>query len=119
MAKEARYEYASSARAPASARCDLDAFLHEEASEEVIERAILLVDELVTNAVVHAGGTLEVRARLDGSGLRVEVMDSSPALPQLRQPDIGGRGLRIVSSIARAWGVNVVEGHGKAVWFEL
>jgi len=119
MDKEASYEYASSTTTPMLARHDLAPFLDGALSDERIESAILMIDELVTNAVVHVGGTVEVRASLEGSRLHVEVVDDSPELPQLRRPAVGGRGLRIVDTLASAWGVRLVEDNGKAVWFDL
>lgn len=84
-----------------------------------IEEVRLIVSELATNAVVHAGGTFEVEAHLDGE-LRVRVRDllpeRSPRLRPVRDDVPGGRGLHIVSRLADAWGV--VGGDGdKSTWF--
>lgn len=119
MAEESRHRYACSIDAPKLARHDLAAFLGPSASAKLVESAILLVDELVANAVLHARSPVEVRARLDAARLHVEVADGSPQPPRLREPDVGGRGLRIVDALASAWGVTPAEGDGKAVWFEL
>ncbi|KWW98219.1 hypothetical protein TH66_18880 [Carbonactinospora thermoautotrophica] len=82
----------------------------------------LLAGELVTNAVVHAGGdalTLVV-ARADG-GLRVEVHDRGRDEPVLRRTDGAaeqGRGLLVVDALSTAWG-HAPTSTGKVVWFEL
>ncbi|MGY4964556.1 SpoIIE family protein phosphatase [Streptomyces sp. 900105245] len=85
-----------------------------------VETAELLVSEVVTNAVRHAQG--------DRIGLRVvrtdallfEVTDDEPALPAMLSAgplDESGRGLRVVSRLAREWGAST-SGHRKTVWFE-
>jgi anti-sigma regulatory factor (Ser/Thr protein kinase) len=119
MAEETRHRYACSLDAPRLARHDLAEFLGPDVPADLVQSAILLVDELVANAVLHAAGPVEVRARLDAARLHVEVADGSPQPPRLRDPDVGGRGLRIVDALAAAWGVTPAEGDGKAVWFEL
>ena len=81
----------------------------------------LLASELATNAVLHAGTTITVVVRYLGSVLRVEVGDASSEAPTRRRAgndDLGGRGLLIVDSLAREWGV-VHTRSGKRVWFEL
>jgi anti-sigma regulatory factor (Ser/Thr protein kinase) len=82
----------------------------------------LIVNELVTNALIHAGGaiTLELH-RLDQS-VRAVVADDSVALPTERPPEIdreSGRGLHLVAAFARAWGTYSVPSGGKAVWAEI
>ena len=81
----------------------------------------VLVDELVTNAVLHARSETRVEMEIDGSRLRVAVHDASPVVPRLRRytPEaVTGRGLLLVDRIADRWGVEP-DGDGKAVWFEL
>ncbi|NUK09416.1 SpoIIE family protein phosphatase [Streptomyces lunaelactis] len=88
---------------------------------EVTETAELLVSELVTNAVRHAcGRRAELRLVRAGS-LLCEVADEDHTLPTLldARPDgERGRGLRVVSSLAREWGTSRTS-DGKTVWFEL
>jgi anti-sigma regulatory factor (Ser/Thr protein kinase) len=99
---------------------------------ELTETALLLVSELVTNAIRHGSPPVRLSLHLDratdkatGPGsLRVEVTDSSPTAPELGagvDPDqIGGRGLLIVQQLAARWGSNVSASRlGKTVWFEL
>lgn len=90
---------------------------------EMTETALLLVSELATNAIRHGAPPVRLSLRLTGSRLRVEVADSSPALPTLVQPgpdQAGGRGLQIVQQLAARWGAQASRRHlGKTVWFEL
>lgn len=83
----------------------------------------LLVSELVTNAVIHAGTPCELRIRPDGDGVHVEVRDRDPALPSVRgRPDpmaTSGRGVALVRDLADEFGMGPVSSGGKAVWFFL
>jgi len=88
----------------------------------VLDDVQLLVSELVTNAVVHAGSEVEVAVRLLTDAVRIEVVDRAPGAP-LRpaapaEGDESGRGLLLVETIASAWGVESIAG-GKSVWFEV
>jgi anti-sigma regulatory factor (Ser/Thr protein kinase) len=83
--------------------------------------ATLLVSEVVTNSVLHAGTPIRLRCGRSGGGVRIEVFDRSPQLPGLRHYDsvaTTGRGLTLVSTLADAWGVEA-EAEGKTVWFHL
>lgn len=85
----------------------------------VVERAVLLADELVTNAVVHARTDLRLRLELRGDWLHIAVHDDSPRLLRLVRPDVEderGRGLWLVEQLARAWGVDRHPDRGKVVW---
>jgi serine/threonine-protein kinase RsbW len=87
------------------------------------ENAVLLVSELVTNAVRHARGsdaiTLELQAAR--TWLRIEVTDADPQWPRPRTPagfDGSGFGFVLVDALAGKWGVRETA-TGKAVWAEL
>ncbi|WP_328535859.1 SpoIIE family protein phosphatase [Streptomyces sp. NBC_00344] len=84
------------------------------------ETAELMVSELVTNAVKN-GRTQQIRLRLVRTdALLCEVSDDEPApaaLLNASADDEFGRGLLVVSSLARAWGTST-NAHGKTVWFE-
>jgi anti-sigma regulatory factor (Ser/Thr protein kinase) len=87
----------------------------------LVDRARLLVSELVINAVIHARTESRLMLWSDGRCLRVEVSDRSPTLPRVDEyvPQApSGRGLRIVAELADQWGVEEGRG-GKTVWFEL
>jgi anti-anti-sigma regulatory factor/anti-sigma regulatory factor (Ser/Thr protein kinase) len=88
----------------------------------VIDRAELLADELVTNAVVHAQTAVRLRLELRGDLLHIAVHDGSPRLLRLvgHAPDAeGGRGLRLVERLSTAWGVHRQADGGKVVWCTL
>jgi anti-sigma regulatory factor (Ser/Thr protein kinase) len=83
--------------------------------------AQLVVSELATNAVVHAGSPFSVSVRYDGSAIRIAVHDWNPTLPVMRNEGptaISGRGLQLVNMLARDWGVETSP-DGKTVWAEL
>jgi anti-sigma regulatory factor (Ser/Thr protein kinase) len=87
------------------------------------ETAVLLVSELVTNAVCHARGTGAVALELTSAEtwLRVEVLDADPREPQWRTPeawDESGFGFVLIDALADRWGVRQTA-EGKAVWAEL
>lgn len=89
---------------------------------DVCDAATLVVSELVTNAVLHAGSDIRLRLVLDERSLRVEVHDASSVLPS--DPDYGtdavtGRGLHLVSLLADSWGAEPRSPAGKVVWCRL
>ena len=83
----------------------------------------LAADELITNALMHTEGTAIVTLRVVSGAdrrLRVDVEDSSSALPRLRAASddgVSGRGLLLVDRLADVWGVDS-RGGGKCVWCE-
>ncbi|MEV6975199.1 ATP-binding protein [Kitasatospora sp. NPDC093806] len=89
-----------------------------------LEVGELLTSELVANAVRHAAGrTIGLQVVRKPGWLRVEVRDSSRALPCmiLAEPlpiNERGRGLRVVDDLADRWGADLLP-RGKGVWFEL
>ena len=87
------------------------------------ETAVLLVSELVTNAVRHARGTDAIALELETAGtwLRIEIHDADPRWPQprtLAECDESGFGFVLVDALAGKWGVRE-NAAGKAVWAEL
>ncbi|MFF0536146.1 SpoIIE family protein phosphatase [Streptomyces coelicoflavus] len=85
------------------------------------DSVLLLVSELVTNAVRHAGGPITVRLIRDGPGLLCEVGDTGNGRPRLGRAgllDDGGRGLHVVHRLTTRWGVRWTE-TGKVVWAEV
>lgn len=83
--------------------------------------AELVISELATNAVMHACTPFSVAVRSDGSGVRISVQDWSSMQPVMRAENplaMSGRGLRLISMIARSWGVEYGP-DGKTVWAEL
>ena len=89
---------------------------------DLTDTVTLLVSELVTNAVIHAGSEVEVSVRLTPTAARIEVTDNSADSINPRdatQEEDSGRGLALVGSLARRWGVRPAPGGGKTVWFEV
>jgi len=88
---------------------------------EVVEDALLVVEELVTNVVDHARTRFLLAVRLTDQVLHVSVRDDATGLPELRpfDPDAArGRGLLVIASVAQRWGCDRHE-HGKTVWADL
>src|SRR5580700_9171691 len=98
--------------------------------DALVDDAVLLTSELVTNAVLHAGTPVQVTCRLLGDlsdgAVEIAVLDRRPT--QLR-PDrphtaaeaaerTNGRGLQLPSGLATAWGVTYGRA-AKAVWVRL
>jgi len=87
--------------------------------EDLIPTTELLVSELVTNAVKYSRGEVTLRL-VNEKALVCEVLDSSGALPRLRQPnseDESGRGLQVVRQLSQRWGARRTA-TGKVVWCE-
>jgi anti-anti-sigma factor len=89
--------------------------------EPWLDQAMLLANELVTNAVLHAGTDLRLRVELRGELLHIAVRDGSPRLLRVvaAGPGNKGRGLWLVEQLARAWGVQSHPDGGKVVWCTL
>lgn len=88
---------------------------------DLVDDAELVVSELVTNAIVHAGSSCAVIVSRGEGSVRIEVEDHGPGLPDQQSPHWnaeGGRGLMIVSALSTAWGIQAEE-RSKSVWVEL
>jgi anti-sigma regulatory factor (Ser/Thr protein kinase) len=88
--------------------------------QETIEVAELMVSELATNCIRHAGTGFDLSVRT-GEEIRVEVTDVGHGTPRVLTPspeEPSGRGLRIVEGLSRSWGV-CSRPEGKTVWFTL
>jgi serine phosphatase RsbU (regulator of sigma subunit)/anti-sigma regulatory factor (Ser/Thr protein kinase) len=84
----------------------------------VVTEAALATSELVTNALLHGRPPVDLRLRVEGAEVLVEVRDRATYQPRKQRPgelDEHGRGLQIVSALASRWGTRPTE-HGKAVW---
>ncbi|MFF4642744.1 SpoIIE family protein phosphatase [Streptomyces sp. NPDC001389] len=106
---------------PALARHLIRAAAAAWGARERADEIELAADELMTNALVHTDGGGQVGMRLTAQGrIRIEVEDSSSALPRRREADdwaVSGRGLMLVDRLADGWGVEP-RGSGKCVWCE-
>ncbi|MEU1010706.1 SpoIIE family protein phosphatase [Streptomyces sp. NPDC005890] len=94
---------------------------------DIVDDAVVLTSELVTNAVVHAGTHAEVLCLRTEDGVRIEVSDRYPerevplqnSAVTMGSPDReGGRGLQLCAALATRWGVDYTPTH-KNVWFQL
>jgi anti-sigma regulatory factor (Ser/Thr protein kinase) len=90
------------------------------------QRLVLLLSELVTNAIQHGGAgadeTIQVRLASTPKKVRVEVFDpgSLDGVPRDRlETDIGGYGLLLVDRLADGWGRHEFGSGGSLAWFEL
>ncbi|MDP9685901.1 SpoIIE family protein phosphatase [Streptomyces griseoviridis] len=87
-----------------------------------VDTVLLIVSELVTNALVHTDGPVRLDLTLLGGRLRVAVADSSPRTParptSIGWQATGGRGILLVEATSAAWGTLPVSG-GKQVWSEI
>jgi len=96
--------------------------LHSWGLQDSEDVTLLLVSELVTNALHHGLPPLELRLSADGGRVRVEVFDASgdhqPALEFPPLDAMHGRGIEIVAALASRWGSAPVP-RGKVVWFEV
>src|SRR6187551_1504210 len=90
-----------------------------EVDGEVREDALLVISELVSNVVDHAGTRCQLSVGLDGAELRIEVRDfyrcPPPRLPPMDPSAPRGRGLQVVSAVSMRWGVTAFD-DGKSVW---
>jgi anti-sigma regulatory factor (Ser/Thr protein kinase) len=83
--------------------------------------ALLVVNELLANAVEHARTPLILTVSCTGTALRVEVRDESVAEPRLQPVDLQaprGRGLQFVDALTRRWSWTA-DASGKTVWAEI
>jgi anti-sigma regulatory factor (Ser/Thr protein kinase) len=96
-----------------------DGFNGVDCAEVTLDTAVILVSELATNAIRHAGTPFTVSMHHDPPNISIEVADASSALPVLREPDVnGGRGLQMLAALATNWGVRN-DADGKTVFFTL
>jgi anti-sigma regulatory factor (Ser/Thr protein kinase) len=95
------------------------------ASADLVDSVSLLVSELVTNAILHAGTSCQLTVKgpdaLDAGVVRIEVSDGDSAVPVPKRYDVdaaSGRGLQMVEALSQRYGT-VQDGGGKAVWCEV
>ncbi|MGW0732523.1 SpoIIE family protein phosphatase [Streptomyces sp. NPDC002851] len=114
-------------RSVATARSFVRDTLHGWGYSDIVDDAVVLTSELVTNAVVHAGTTADVLCLRLGDAVRIEVADRYPEreIPLQQSPRTmgspdreGGRGLQLCAALAARWGVEYTSTH-KQVWFQL
>jgi DNA-binding NarL/FixJ family response regulator len=89
---------------------------------DILDDVLLVVTELVNNAVTHAMTECELRISINPLSLRVEVTDQGAGTPDPLPPSPTrnhGRGLHLVDALTAAWGFEPVKTGGKVVWAEL
>lgn len=91
-------------------------------AQQAAETAVLIVSELVTNAVVHSGSSLITCTLVLGDALlQVEVTDqgaggTAPVAGHAAPDETAGRGLLLVSAVSEAWGASPAIPQGWTVW---
>lgn len=89
----------------------------------LLDDALLLMSELVTNAIRHGDGEVTVRLWPRPDSVRIEVTDASPRYPVATDSSVeaeSGRGLHIVEALASRWGTTPAKApSGKTVWVEI
>jgi anti-sigma regulatory factor (Ser/Thr protein kinase) len=122
--QQCRRSLAPERAAGAAARRALDGF-RGELENDVVERSALVVTEVVTNSVTHAGLTaaqpIDLNIELSPGCLRIDVTDegSQSFDPVVAAPHAGqdsGRGLWIIDQLTDRWGVDFT--HSTRVWCE-
>ena len=91
----------------------------DEVDPDLVQDVLLMVSELASNSVRHAGTPFTVGIETDDDCIRVEVTDEGGGDAALRSPNAlepSGRGLLIVDKLSDEWGVNPAR-PGKVVWF--
>jgi anti-sigma regulatory factor (Ser/Thr protein kinase) len=84
----------------------------------LVADAALATSELVTNALLHGRPPVDLRLRVEGADVLIEVRDQATYQPRKLRPDEEdehGRGLQIVAALSARWGTRATEA-GKAVW---
>jgi anti-sigma regulatory factor (Ser/Thr protein kinase) len=119
------FEVPDDVTAVAQARSHTRLVLSRWSVPGVVEPLLLVVSELVTNAVRHGRPPVELLLRRVGRGVRVDVHDESPAFrPTEPAGDCagtdfeaeGGRGLPLVDAVSVDHGVDQIPDDGKRVW---
>ena len=93
--------------------------LNPAPDHDMTHTLVLVVSELVTNALRHGGGTFSLRLNAHPDAIEVAVDDTSPRLPRMRTPDLngpgGGFGWPMVNHLARTTAITSRTGGGKTV----
>ena len=100
-----------------------DLYAEAPRAPDNLDTALLLVSEVVTNAVLHGRGKAVLDAHLAPERLEVGVTDDNPVPPEVQHVEEvlaeSGRGMLLVEQLAARWGVEPTASGGKRVWFEL
>ena len=117
---EAAFQYRGVLTSVSTARHDAQRFI---ASLPIAAgNALVVVSELLSNAVRHGTEPISLRLAWDGRALRIEVSDADSRVERVTTPpsssDIEhGRGLTLTNHLAASWGAHEAQdGRGKTVW---
>lgn len=96
----------------------------ERCGQDASDAVLLVASELVTNAVRHGDGDVELRIDVDDEGVRLEVLDDGhvkvTAPRSVPSPTaVGGRGLHLVREVSKRWGSGFDPGGRTMVWAEM
>ncbi len=108
------------ATAAAARRFVADVLLDSGLSHHVVEDAVLLTSEAVTDNLAHSGGALDFVVIAEPSMARVEVhhVSEEGAAPPC-SVEVSAERLRVIDAVAEAWSVETCADHGRCLWFEL
>lgn len=113
---------APASTAPAQARGFVKDYCHQQDLPYLVDDIVLVVSELVTNAVMHAQTRIRVTIEELPFCVKLIVYDESLDIPMLSlagralADDEGGRGLWIVDACSADWGTDVASSQGKSTW---
>ena len=111
---------AHTADAAGTARRAVKTRFSDVLAQEMLDDTLLVISELVTNAVQYGAGDIHLRVAFDGRRVTGDVSDEgmrfTQPLPTHAAGKIGGHGLYLVERVADSWGV--AEGSSR-VWFEI
>lgn len=114
-----RVELDNSTSAPAAARNALELWIGtQDSAAPLLDDALLVVSELVTNTVIHTTSKSVVTAAFDDFRLRIEVHDHDPHGPFAEAgATVDGLGLKVLAAHCDLWGWQPTA-FGKVVWTE-
>ena len=116
---DSRWSLTPTSRSVPTVRRSIGEVLDEWGLSALKDSTLLLVSEVVTNAVLHARTQIKVEMKREGAGVRISVSDGSPLPPSLRRPadtSTTGRGLRLLDLLADSWSTQSSD-NGKTVTF--
>ncbi|RCG32464.1 ATP-binding protein [Sphaerisporangium album] len=119
--REARWELPADPSVTAKCRALVRETLDEWDLRDLTDDMVVVVTELLGNALIHGAPPIHLTLRLDSGTLAGSVADHGPGRPRLLAAGTDlehGRGLRIVAALTDGWGVEPLPGGvGKAIWF--
>lgn len=114
--------FAKDSKSPRDARVWAEQILDEWRVKRARDDLLLIVSELVTNSVQHGVGPIKVALELTPPRIKVSVTDDGQGAVRIIPSGAmaeGGRGIRIVDSLAVEWGVEGIHDRQKTVWAQV